>query len=527
MTDYATGRDAAYASRLRNTIEEFASQYGANPSTHRRTIFLFPGGLGSQLMRANKPHPQPPQYYEKSWIDCGILSGDGPGLRMLPGNVDFEEKYVVPDGGVDFVLAHPYNNFIQWCRNNWIDLFVFGWDWRRSVQDSADFFLKVFMPMLDTRFAGQTPHPLDHFTLVGHSAGGMVVKMILNASADQYVQRMKKAITVATPFYGYGGQTHRYLKGEPDLNWTEGANGASTYTKIISSMPGMYEFLLLDHETYEVNKVAFASDPEGFNLKAYPSLDKADPNEVADPYDPQPDAQGLVRYPLNHGFDSTLLYKGRVESRKVSSALADPATAAKLYNIRGVQTRNGNPRNNTVVSHVWARVPASFDPDTDTDPIEDTLGPGDDTQPAWTTRLLGLPDPMHQVITVLDDAEHMHMTMMGNPKVQTKIAELLGLNPTSMMFVVEEEFVASRTELNGFLDGVRKLVVDKELEPARRKIVIVDYFRGFKPVELHKLFARAYLDALRSPSQKTGPKSGSGRAKESGTPARPPRKRRR
>ena len=433
-------------------------------------------------------------------------------FRILPGNIDFEEKYVVPEGCVDFVLAHPYGNFIQWCRHNWIDLFVFGWDWRRGVQELADFFLNVFMPMFDVRFAGHTPHPLDNFTLIGHSAGGMVVKMILNASADQYVQRMKKAITVATPFYGYGGQIHRYLKGDTDLNWTEGANGASVYTRVISSMPGTYEYLYLDYETYESNKIAFASDPEGYNLDAYPSFDKVDPNEVADPYDPQPDAQSRVRYPLHYGFDSSLLYRGKVESRKVSSALADPNTASKFYNIRGIQSKNGNVLSDTVVAQLWERVPESFDPDTDPDPIDDKNGYGDGVQPAWTARLLGLPDPAQQVITIVDDIEH--MTMMNNSKVQEKIAELLGLDPNALTFVLEdmEEFVASRVELDQFLSGVRKLIVEKALTPERRKVVLAEYLRGFKPIELHKLLARAYIDALEESEPKDG--TGFGASKE-------------
>ena len=56
MVDYETGRNSEHASRLHNSIEDFASRFGGNPSINdRRTIFLFPGGLGSQLMRANKP----------------------------------------------------------------------------------------------------------------------------------------------------------------------------------------------------------------------------------------------------------------------------------------------------------------------------------------------------------------------------------------------------------------------------------------------------------------------------------------
>jgi hypothetical protein len=508
MSDYETKRDLEYASKLQAALEEFASQYGGNTSTeNRRTIFLFPGGLASQLMRADRPYPEQPQVYEMSWLDCGIFSGDGRTLGMS-GNVDFEHRYIVADGCVDFFNLQPYNNFIQWCRDNWIDLFVFGWDWRRGVQGAAYFFLKKFMPVFESRFSGHTPHPLDNFTLIGHSAGGMVVKTILNDAADPYVQRMKKAITVAAPFYGYGGQIHRYLKGDPDLNRTAGTHGPSIYTRIISSMPGGYEFLYLDRETYDANKTAFANDPEGYNLLAYPSLDKTHPTEAADPYDPQPDAQGRLRYPLDYGFDSSLLQMGKLASRRVSDAL-DPNVAGKFYNIRGVQSNGGHDLDGTVVGLSWERVPPSFDPDTDPDPIGDDdqqMGPGDSVQPAWTTRLLGLPDPAHQVITIGGDIEH--MTMMGNSEVQAKIAELLELNPDELRFTVDraatEEFVASRMELNNFLDGMQKVVAASERTPAFRRIAIAQFLRKFKPADLHKLLARAYIDALKSPSQKIG-----------------------
>jgi len=246
----------------------------------------------------------------------------------------------------------------------------------------------------------------------------MVVKMILNSSTNAYVQRLKKAITVATPFYGYGGQVHRYFKGDPDLDLTLPGTGASTYTQVISSLPGPYEYLFLDYGTYQNNATAFQHDPEGYNLNAYPSLDKINPGEIADPYNPQPDAEGLVRYPVYHGFSSGYLSSGKTQAQNLSSALP-PTIAAKLYNIRGVQSQKGNKLNGTVVRQLSQRVPPSFDPDTDPDPIEDRLGHGDGTQPAWTTKLLGLPDPKNQVITIVADGLE-HMVMMNHPKVQAR-----------------------------------------------------------------------------------------------------------
>jgi len=65
---------------------------------------------------------------------------------------------------------------------------------------------------------------------------------MLNSTANQYVQRVKKAITVATLFYGYGEQIHRYLQGDEILHLL-GARRSVT-ARIASSLPGGYEYPL-------------------------------------------------------------------------------------------------------------------------------------------------------------------------------------------------------------------------------------------------------------------------------------------
>ena len=504
MTEFATRRDTAYANKLQPAIEQFVSQFKINSHSNidkRRTIFLFPGGLGSQLVRAFESFPSPAQSFERVWLDTELLL-DAPRLTMLPGDIDSEQKCIVPDGCVDIpgiVLLCPYDNFIQWCRLNSIDLFVFGWDWRRSVQDAADFFLNIFLPMFDARFGGQSPHPLDHFTLVGHSAGGMVVKAILNSTANRFVQRVEKAITVATPFYGYGGQIHRFLKGDPYLS--PGLFPCSVIASITSSLPGGYEYLYLDHPTYRANQVALANDPEGFNLSAYPSMDIDNPMEVADPYDPTPDANGKVRYPLQFGFDFELLQKGKATAHNVARPFADPAIAAKFFNVRGVQSRNGQILNNTCVGQSWARISPAFDPDLNIDPIEDKMGPGDGTQPAWTARLLGL--PASQIISVVGD-EIDHATMLNVPSVQTKIAGLIGLDVAALRVVPDilgfAQRAASLSQFQEFLDGVGSLTVGRLLTREQGNALKSIFFRNVPPAQLQGFLARYYLEALRHPS---------------------------
>jgi hypothetical protein len=497
-------RDGEYARSLETAINYFISRYNANPSRNHKTLILFPGGMGSQLIRATAPYEDgPPFSYEMAWLDCSIVCGGATNLQ-LQGDFDYQKRYIIPDGCIDFLQLRPYSDFIQWCRDNWLDLFIFGWDWRRGIEDTAKFFLKTFMPKFESMVRGCTPNPLQDFTLIGHSFGGMVVKLILNRTDNPYVRQMQRAISVATQFYGYGGQVHRFFKGDPDLNWTEGTDGAARITEIVSTMPGVYELQFLDEDTYNANKAALANDPHGYNLSSYPSMDAASPGQTADPYNPIPGrpssgSNGDVRYISTHGFDWDLLDAGRAVYRKVAQKL-DNKVAAKFYNIRGVQFKNGKLVNGTVVSQKWRRVPSTFNPVTDTDPLSDQPGPGDGVLPAWSTRLVGV--PAKNVITIKADIEH--MTIMNDASVQTQIASLLRLAAKELKVARIRKKVptASRAKLNKFLKGLGPRAAIRPLEQRRK--AVQEYLQSYGPDELQALLGRAYLDALKSPSQKLG-----------------------
>ena len=114
----------------------------------------------------------------------------------------------------------PHGGFSSWCANNNTDLFVFEWDWRRRLDETATFFVRKFLPFFRTRVMNAgLADPLATFSLVGHSFGGMVVNQILRSN-DPMLASLKSAITVATPFYGYAGQMHRWFEGE--CCWTTG-----------------------------------------------------------------------------------------------------------------------------------------------------------------------------------------------------------------------------------------------------------------------------------------------------------------
>ena len=503
MGAYEQGRDDEYLARLDTSISKFINRYNANPSSsNRRTIFLFPGGMGSQLAQATSDYTSgPPFSYDDIWLNCATVFGAAINLQMH-GDIDYGDCYIVPDGCVDFPpLLQPYDDFISWCQANFLDLFVFGWDWRRDVNDTVDFFLNKFLPKFKSRVAGCVPNPLNDFTLLSHSFGGLVVKLILNQASNFYVQKMKRAITVAAPFYGYGGQVHRYFKGDPDLN-ADPFYGATTVTEVVSTCPGPYELMFLDGATYDANKAAFQNDPDGYNLTAYPSLDAAS-GQRADPYNPipgkpTPGSTGGVRYISNHKFDWQLLSDAVPVRASVASKLS-PGVTAKFSNIRGVQTAYGADVAGTVVGQTWSLAPRKFDPDRDTDPIVDSFGPGDGVIPAWSARFAFL---SNRVKTVTGDFEH--MTMMNYQPVQSAIWELLGLPMNAMRPVRAKKMAAAtRADLNQFLHGLKALGVKKQ-SPKQRAKAVRKYLQKFDPEQLQAFLGRVYLDLLKSPSQKTG-----------------------
>jgi pimeloyl-ACP methyl ester carboxylesterase len=401
---YQTERDAEQLAYLNDEITDFISRYSGNLSnTNRKTVILFPGGMGSQLLRASTPESDgPPYFYNIVWLDCSIIFGAGAHLRMQ-GDIDFDRQFVIADGPVNFPPLTPYQGFINNCNQQQIDYLIFGWDWRRDLCLTADFFLDVFMPLFKQRVQGLYPSPLQRLSLVGHSFGGMLIKLILNRTNDSTVRQLKSAVTVASPFYGYGGQLPRYFVGDPDLN---PLYGNRTVTSIVSSLAGGYCLLFLDWDTFQRDGAKLAQDPN-YPLPNYPILDAAMATP-ADPYNPQTNG-AKVRYPQLYGFDWGMLGNGKAVYDQVAAPLLDPSINAKFFNIRGVTTKNGVDLNGTVTHQTWGWIDPNFDPNNiNKCPITDYLGPGDGTLPAWSTRFVHVPAANVRTLWG-DDIDHMFM----------------------------------------------------------------------------------------------------------------------
>jgi hypothetical protein len=124
----------------------------------RRTLFLFPGGMAGQLLRAQTPYDDnlaTPQTfnYDTVWLTPSTFLPPG-ALQLAmhhdprdPAAVerDLDNRIIIADGVINLLGATPYDQFTQWCELNERDWFIFSWDWRRRLEDIVALFLQ-FLP---------------------------------------------------------------------------------------------------------------------------------------------------------------------------------------------------------------------------------------------------------------------------------------------------------------------------------------------------------------------------------------------
>ncbi len=432
---YAETRDAEALRLLDKAILDFIAQCQqrrTNPASAcaRQTMFFFPGGMASRLVRATKQFDDndlsPQQFtYDQVWIVPTTLGGGALDLAMYRHSSDTfrdkDDRIIIADDvvGLDLSLGTctPHAGLISWCHNNNVDLFVFPWDWRRRLNETVTFFVEKFLPYFQTLvMRAGCPDPLVRFSVVGHSFGGMIANLILRNTA-QILNGITAVITVATPFYGYAGQLHRWFRGEPMLNLFGVLEQAMMET--IATMPGLYTLHFLDEQTWNDNAALLQSPP--FPIATYPSVDKNLTTVRADAYNPNRSGS-LVRYPGMTGFDMLELDYAEKQLKFLASPM-DPGLLQRFYNIRGVQTAldGTTPINSTPARVTWDWIKSNYKA-TDPSPIAGAQDlPGDGTQPAWTACLATNARHCITVKAVGID----HMFMMSHPLVLQEIATIL------------------------------------------------------------------------------------------------------
>ena len=357
--DYEEYRVLSIKAVYRFHINSFLRRFRVD----RPTVILLPGGMGSELLRSDKPFPASPSTpVDKIWLDCGITRDDALKIEIDGELRDANLRVVASNGPVSFLSQTPYDDFQNFAESQGWNYAVFGYDWRRPVSESS-MFLKDFIVSFRDEVArqyGADVDPLRNTTLLCHSMGGLVVTAALR---DTWFgsQAWHSVITVATPFYGTSNHLERYYVGLRELT---NYYPVEVLTRIIGSLPGPYSLLFLPHEI-------FAKYGQTLGLQRYPLLDLQS-GEPADPYG----LDSATRWPTS--VSREFVEMNRMQLVEIAAPL--PAgVKERFFCLRAT----GNSK--TAVELTWTNVNgASYDPGRDESPIRGTYGPGDGTVPAWS-----------------------------------------------------------------------------------------------------------------------------------------------
>jgi len=445
--NYEAARRHEIKSNVIRVVNELVKTYDPN----KKTVILLPGGMGSHLERTDKPYsssnPGPFEKYETVWIDFGIIFGaDARTLEIEQKGEwkgrDKKSHIIVANGPLGFFVK-PYNGTEDFFRNNGYNYAVFGFDWRRRIEDCAFWlneFLKLFRDGVIKRFKGNiSKNPLPTTTLLCHSQGGFIAKVFLhrvfsnNSTTNDVKKWFEQVITVATPFYGTSTHMRRYYKGVDLLNRFYGAKDIA---RIVATLPGPYTLIFLDKQSYN-------SDGAALGLNRYPVRDANNPNIEVDPYNPS----NLSRYPK--WVSQTHLAYARGICSTIRRRLPQ-VVINRVFHIRSGKD------NKTWIEKFWKPIDgSSFDPK-DPYPISGINGPGDGTVPFWSSRLAQTPDSQIYNLRMARD----HGSLLEHEETLKVVKRIMDTGVCPQRVTASDKYLgvsrASRNQVDNFLQDVKR-----------------------------------------------------------------------
>ena len=449
---------------LKRRAAEFANVY--NPDLP--TVMLVPGGMGSRLLKTVEPYesgvPFPEQpTFQKIWLSfAAIYHGDHIGLRMTKGEHDRGNRPVIPSGEVSSNLAKKYDDTAEYFSGETpsfpANYAVFGYDWRKLPRVGAACLRQFLLFVRDevTQLGHDDPRPRT--TLLGHSQGGLVVKLFLNdlvdggEDPDDWLERF---ISIGTPFYGTQNHHSRYYVGVKLLNlFTPG--GRPALTDMIWSLPGPY-VLLPAPSSVLVPRLA------QLGLNRYPIVDADNQTLGVDPFALAQRSRypGFMTIPQqNLRFTVSCLNVAAQEVAEVDRAL--PSVADRIFHIRSTLRESQSPLSLRVL---WKNVDGvNYNLNNGDDPISTNGGDSDGTVPFWSARLAWIPDDQ-----VFQFKGLKHGGLVEHPDVLDAIAAIIQGNLVDLPTISTELEIAPESDAMSLLEEVRAGNLDLEelsLQPA-------------------------------------------------------------
>jgi pimeloyl-ACP methyl ester carboxylesterase len=456
--NYDTARNHEIHDAHQRAIDIFAKTY----LNDRPTIVLLPGGMGSHLDRSTRPFKNdqsiPFGLYDPVWMDLEMIFGrDLELLAMGENGHDFGEHIIIPTGPLQF-LVNAYDGTKRFFTDLGWNYIVFGYDWRRSLEEAASQLTEFLVNLRDRVKDLRDRDPLPTTTLIAHSQGGLVGKIFLQSvsgddgrGAGNWLERF---VSIGTPFYGASSHQDRYYQGQSPLNTFYGKRRVA---EIAGSMPGPYVLMFADQAALDADAQA------KLGLNGYPITD-ATTGAPADPYD----SANFDRYPSwvrRSALEAALLAR-----ETIAFPLPDPA-AERVFHIR-------SGLNAATISELkWQPVVgASYDPANAASPLTGTAGRGDGTVPFWAARLAQTPDAQIYDLEQASDhgglAEHAEtltvirkLVEKGKLPTRAAVASATAALPAATLGTPKASAAKTNKFVNDALSGELKKHDDRASDP--------------------------------------------------------------
>lgn len=441
--------DAARKTEIHDAHQRLIDAFAQSYRCGQPTIVVLPGGMGSQLDRSTDPYRNeqslPFRAYDPVWLDLEIIFGrDAELIRIQDNGHDDGEHVIVPNGPLRFMI-NAYDGTEAFFREKQWNYIVFGYDWRRPLDEAASQLEEFLANLRDRVKELRECDPLPTTTLVAHSQGGLVGKIFLHrvsgqngATVGHWLERL---VTIGTPFYGTSKHQDRYYEGQDPLNVFY---GAKRIAQIAGSLPGPYILMFADEKT-------IARDRERLGLERYPMFDDDDPQRAADPYSESTRSR----------FPPWVKPAALDAARDIRETIVAPLPYEVLKRV--FHLRSGLDRR-TAIELKWRNIDgAAHDPDFDPSPITPLTGPGDGTVPFWSARLAQTPDDQVYDLSIARDhgslAEHDEtLRAIANLVSSGRLQRPSALAATDRVWGVKK---ASPAKTKRLIDGARKRTIGK------------------------------------------------------------------
>jgi pimeloyl-ACP methyl ester carboxylesterase len=375
----------------RARLEQFVTAYKPG----HPVVILLPGCLGSKLDRSQDAFPagdyREPAYWDTVWLDPGMFGDDLLSMEIRPGGEDAGDRLVVAEREFAFLVL-PYFKAVRDLSGAGCNLYVFPYDWRRSIRDAA-WWLRELLAEMAARVAAEKGESIDgRVVLLGHSMGGMVSKMFLTQHEADALKWVGAMVSAGSPFWGFSTLQRAFFEGKDPFNWWL---DAARVARLLASMPGCYEVFYSPRAVWTNGTTAHRELPAQYPIE-----------DGLDPYDDP------VKFRWDHVVRDALLAEGRKSMALLHQPLP-PALAARVHHFRG----RGKATDGTAT---WSEAKQRWVFRQDVD--------GDDSVPHWSARLAGIPDAQvrdvfgygHQQLLQSDDVLDFVLSV-GNQAASTAL----------------------------------------------------------------------------------------------------------